>query len=216
MSGVTKLVPAKLRSSPRMRSSSSGWPIDSWICRIIWSGASSTSIAPLGQFGAASSSSASSAIRRPPPTKPKRASTSAAALLAKPAVTVERAVLRDAVRVGGDADAWQQEPVALDRRRRRCWSPGGGWPCARRRPLPSRRCAGRIRPAPIPRQAVRTTRGASGSDRRTTATRIHRAARGGAATSSRTAPASRCCAPTAPRAPALRAGRPRDVSPVAA
>ena len=54
MSGVTKLVPAKLRSSPRMRSSSSGCPIDSWICRIIWSGASSTSIVPLGQFGAAS------------------------------------------------------------------------------------------------------------------------------------------------------------------
>ena len=46
MSGVTKLVPAKLRSSPRMRSSSSGWPIDSWICSIIWSGASSTSMRP--------------------------------------------------------------------------------------------------------------------------------------------------------------------------
>ncbi len=72
MSGVTKLVPAKLRSSPRMRSSSSGCPIDSWICRIIWSGASSTSIVPLGQFGASTSSSASSATWRPLPTKPAR------------------------------------------------------------------------------------------------------------------------------------------------
>ena len=42
-------MPAKLRSSPRMRSSSSGWPIDSWICSIIWSGMSSTSMLPPGQ-----------------------------------------------------------------------------------------------------------------------------------------------------------------------
>ena len=54
---------------------------------------------------------------------------------------------------------------------------------------------------------------ATGSDRRTTATRIRRAARAAAAASSRTAPASRCCAPSAPRARARRAGRPATCRP---
>ncbi len=129
------------------------------------------------------------------------------ALLAGSAIAVERANLRDAVRMGGDGHSRQQEPVALDD-----VAAGAGDQPVRCRdhidgglPVDDPRVASGLRRFLAP--AVRTTRDATESDPRTTATHTRRAARAAAASGSRTAPDSRCCAPSARRARARRAGR---------
>ena len=162
MSGVTKLVPAKLRSSPRMRSSSSGWPIDSWICRIIWSGISSTSIVPRRAVrrGDELERLVGDAARRAVEAEARE--DLVAALLADAAVAVERARLRVAVRVRGHRHAGEQEAVALDD-----VAAFAGDEAMRRRAhldrsLPSRRSADRSPPLAIPASAGRTSRAATG------------------------------------------------------
>ncbi len=114
MSGVTKLVPAKLRSSPRIRSSSSGCPIDSWICRIIWSGhqqhvhRAARAVRRGEQLERLVGDAAHRAVEA------EAREDLVAALLADAAMAVQRARLRVAVGVRGDRHAREQEAVALD------------------------------------------------------------------------------------------------------
>ena len=65
LSRVRKLVPAKLASIPSTRSSSIGWPHDSWTWSAICDESMITVISPLGHSGAVSSATASSAMRSP-------------------------------------------------------------------------------------------------------------------------------------------------------
>ena len=62
-SGCTQERPAKFVSSPRIRSSSSACPTDSWICSASWAGPMTTSAVPPGACGAPSSATASSPTR---------------------------------------------------------------------------------------------------------------------------------------------------------
>ena len=143
MSSVTKLVPAKFRSSPRMRSSSSGCPIDSWICSTIWSGISRTSIVPSGSWAPTEAAAPRRRCRRPLPRKPNRSRIAFSSLLGEPAIAVERPRLRIAVGVGADREIGHDETVTAGRLRRRRWSGRGAARRAPRRWLPSRRCANR-------------------------------------------------------------------------
>ena len=49
--GSSHEVPANAASHPRMRSSSTAWPTDSWICSATWSESRITVVTPVGQGG---------------------------------------------------------------------------------------------------------------------------------------------------------------------
>src|SRR5580700_5863329 len=75
MSGMRKDVPAYAASCPRTRSSSVGWPHDSWTWSAAWVASRMTVMVPAGHSAAVSSAAASSAIR---PALPGRSNASMA------------------------------------------------------------------------------------------------------------------------------------------